>query len=76
MTPPDLRKPVDCLAYTVLCDDAKWLGAPSPTALAVFLSGTAQRVDLTRAAVSEWSVYGPLEQPWSTALELHHFALT
>jgi hypothetical protein len=86
----DLR---NCLAYTVVCDPAAWLGDPSPSALQLFLAGTALRVSLTGADVSEWRVFGPLDQSafylplvartghptlsirWSTALELHHFAL-
>ena len=57
---PALR---DCLAYAAICNGPSWLGDPSPRSLELFLAGAAMRASLTAAAVSEWQVYGPLEQP-------------
>lgn len=49
-----------CLAFVVADDWATWLGRPSPTDLAVLLSGAAERAYFLAVDLPQWPIFGPL----------------
>jgi hypothetical protein len=52
-----------CLAYHVLGDADKWIGAPRPSYLEAFLAGASTRAIQTDPNFAYWRIHGVLEYP-------------